>query len=144
MSEEDKGIPAEGVLSFDQHEADDGSGAYVLISEYTDQGGAGDSPPIRSVKQNVWIDPKVEAEHFDEGNVGIATITTENLSYIRNVMNGSYIRFDQVDLSGIRELKYRIQGVGAGGEIAVHLDRSEEHTSELQSRGHLVCRILLE
>src|SRR5690625_6098509 len=27
--------------------------------------------------------------------------------------------------------------IGAGG-------RSEEHTSELQSRGHLVCRLLLE
>src|SRR5690625_5948697 len=25
-----------------------------------------------------------------------------------------------------------------------HLNRSEEHTSELQSRGHLVCRLLLE
>src|SRR5215510_9239006 len=25
-----------------------------------------------------------------------------------------------------------------------HLARSEEHTSELQSRGHLVCRLLLE
>src|SRR5690625_6675886 len=25
-----------------------------------------------------------------------------------------------------------------------HLTRSEEHTSELQSRGHLVCRLLLE
>src|SRR5207253_7387431 len=25
-----------------------------------------------------------------------------------------------------------------------HEDRSEEHTSELQSRGHLVCRLLLE
>src|SRR5690625_6572613 len=31
-------------------------------------------------------------------------------------------------------------------EIAERLldDRSEEHTSELQSRGHLVCRLLLE
>src|SRR5207253_10570816 len=28
------------------------------------------------------------------------------------------------------------------GDIA--RDRSEEHTSELQSRGHLVCRLLLE
>src|SRR5690625_7051591 len=27
---------------------------------------------------------------------------------------------------------------------AVHVRRSEEHTSELQSRGHLVCRLLLE
>src|SRR5437870_8133444 len=29
-------------------------------------------------------------------------------------------------------------------ERAIELVRSEEHTSELQSRGHLVCRLLLE
>src|SRR5690625_5499815 len=36
--------------------------------------------------------------------------------------------------------------VGCGvGTITVDLaTRSEEHTSELQSRGHLVCRLLLE
>src|SRR5437660_8210248 len=28
--------------------------------------------------------------------------------------------------------------------IGGRVDRSEEHTSELQSRGHLVCRLLLE
>src|SRR5690625_6661284 len=28
--------------------------------------------------------------------------------------------------------------------IARRTERSEEHTSELQSRGHLVCRLLLE
>src|SRR3989442_8762071 len=28
--------------------------------------------------------------------------------------------------------------------VVVILDRSEEHTSELQSRPHLVCRLLLE
>src|SRR5690625_5794487 len=28
--------------------------------------------------------------------------------------------------------------------LALDLGRSEEHTSELQSRGHLVCRLLLE
>src|SRR5690625_6602920 len=32
-------------------------------------------------------------------------------------------------------------GVGMGFDPQV---RSEEHTSELQSRGHLVCRLLLE
>src|SRR5439155_25537506 len=33
-----------------------------------------------------------------------------------------------------------------GGAVvaAVGRERSEEHTSELQSRGHLVCRLLLE
>src|SRR5690625_5622188 len=33
----------------------------------------------------------------------------------------------------------------AGVALVVGIaDRSEEHTSELQSRGHLVCRLLLE
>src|SRR5439155_3543788 len=30
------------------------------------------------------------------------------------------------------------------GQRGFELSRSEEHTSELQSRGHLVCRLLLE
>src|SRR5690625_6314927 len=34
------------------------------------------------------------------------------------------------------------RGVRAG--LHPHPPRSEEHTSELQSRGHLVCRLLLE
>src|SRR5437870_10884503 len=33
---------------------------------------------------------------------------------------------------------------GAVNFTASHNPRSEEHTSELQSRGHLVCRLLLE
>src|SRR5207253_6830489 len=39
-------------------------------------------------------------------------------------------------------------GALLGGVLATTIDlratRSEEHTSELQSRGHLVCRLLLE
>src|SRR5690625_6798805 len=33
---------------------------------------------------------------------------------------------------------------GRTGQLMVGIWRSEEHTSELQSRGHLVCRLLLE
>src|SRR5207253_7619073 len=36
------------------------------------------------------------------------------------------------------------QGHGPGAGGACGRERSEEHTSELQSRGHLVCRLLLE
>src|SRR5215208_7251203 len=36
----------------------------------------------------------------------------------------------------------RCRGPGSG--IATTSARSEEHTSELRSRGHLVCRLLLE
>src|SRR3712207_1577562 len=35
-------------------------------------------------------------------------------------------------------------GATAGGTIALAHNRSEEHTSELQSRQYLVCRLLLE
>src|SRR5206468_13101177 len=38
----------------------------------------------------------------------------------------------------------RSAGVGAAGRRRRPLDRSEEHTSELQSRSDLVCRLLLE
>src|SRR5690625_6067733 len=33
---------------------------------------------------------------------------------------------------------------GRGSVVRIDATRSEEHTSELQSRGHLVCRLLLE
>src|SRR5690625_7107388 len=38
----------------------------------------------------------------------------------------------------------RSAGAVAGAGSQADRDRSEEHTSELQSRGHLVCRLLLE
>src|SRR5690625_6728602 len=40
--------------------------------------------------------------------------------------------------------KYMIRHVLRGAHDTHALLRSEEHTSELQSRGHLVCRLLLE
>src|SRR5439155_25632881 len=42
-----------------------------------------------------------------------------------------------------RARRTRRRGVQRQGPVAV-CARSEEHTSELQSRGHLVCRLLLE
>src|SRR3989442_9410112 len=38
----------------------------------------------------------------------------------------------------------RSHALGANGPAALERKRSEEHTSELQSRPHLVCRLLLE
>src|SRR2546422_1794106 len=37
-----------------------------------------------------------------------------------------------------------IDGYGRNGGLTSGSERSEEHTSELQSRLHLVCRLLLE
>src|SRR2546430_8652863 len=35
-------------------------------------------------------------------------------------------------------------GASVGGSLYALIDRSEEHTSELQSQSNLVCRLLLE
>src|SRR2546422_6299941 len=45
------------------------------------------------------------------------------------------------DLLSLARRQTRAPGDGAGRR---HVVRSEEHTSELQSRLHLVCRLLLE
>src|SRR5690625_5367344 len=48
--------------------------------------------------------------------------------------------------TAIRWQDYRINIVDTPGhaDFGGEVERSEEHTSELQSRGHLVCRLLLE
>src|SRR3712207_6866612 len=68
----------------------------------------------------------------------------EAMLYIRNGGHGLQVDPERVG----------VLGFSAGGHLAAtlstaaatglpHLDRSEEHTSELQSRQYLVCRLLL-
>src|SRR3712207_7631743 len=47
-----------------------------------------------------------------------------------------------VDVRDLRRRRPRASGEPSGG--VYHDQRSEEHTSELQSRQYLVCRLLLE
>src|SRR5690625_6165799 len=44
--------------------------------------------------------------------------------------------FRKIDREAIRNLSFSSMGVDVSD-----INRSEEHTSELQSRGHLVCRL---
>src|SRR3712207_7343941 len=46
-------------------------------------------------------------------------------------------------LQGLRHLDGRLGGLPVG-VVVIDDERSEEHTSELQSRQYLVCRLLLE
>src|SRR5437870_10599252 len=45
---------------------------------------------------------------------------------------------------GSAKLPKALAAASLGSPMVVSITRSEEHTSELQSRGHLVCRLLLE
>src|SRR5206468_9957594 len=50
-----------------------------------------------------------------------------------------------LEVSGtVEETGERVYAILAGGGHAEYAARSEEHTSELQSRSDLVCRLLLE
>src|SRR3712207_8853756 len=44
--------------------------------------------------------------------------------------------------TGVEAMRQAIEGLWRG--VTFPVERSEEHTSELQSRQHLVCRLLLE
>src|SRR5690625_5681263 len=50
--------------------------------------------------------------------------------------------FEKLEKSGLYGLHQHLQFYKILDPV--HFKRSEEHTSELQSRGHLVCRLLLE
>src|SRR5690625_7043415 len=67
------------------------------------------------------------------------------LNPLREVIRGQ--RLVVVDDSIVRGNTQRalIRMLREAGAAEIHVRiRSEEHTSELQSRGHLVCRLLLE
>src|SRR5690554_7138218 len=80
----------------------------------------------------------------------------ERLSTCRKAWSSSTIshcscsdifRLSSSGCHGLRQIDHHGgSGVaGSGFQVAAQpLDRSEEHTSELQSRPHLVCRLLLE
>src|SRR5437660_6751969 len=64
---------------------------------------------------------------------------------LRNATKHSGVKRFEVRLWGSTgEIHPTISDLGAGFDTETALKRSEEHTSELQSRGHLVCRLLLE
>src|SRR5437870_9486703 len=57
---------------------------------------------------------------------------------------GKTVRIE-VEQGGKRMIRVTDDGHGMTHDDALlAFERSEEHTSELQSRGHLVCRLLLE
>src|SRR5690625_6920496 len=67
------------------------------------------------------------------------TSTRSVMNSTRYVFKTTHVRFKNVSIN------YNLPvGEYLGSAISSVQLRSEEHTSELQSRGHLVCRLLLE
>src|SRR5687768_17631079 len=74
----------------------------------------------------------------------------ERLRVIRMLSHAGYSHmamlrmFIELDRGNSRDLKKVLDTPREDEDIFTAADRSEEHTSELQSRLHLVCRLLLE
>src|SRR3712207_8805305 len=73
--------------------------------------------------------PKARLSRYENGHVAPSIQTLERLSRALNVSEASLLGDQRAVLEQF---------------FAVLNERSEEHTSELQSRQYLVCRLLLE
>src|SRR5690625_6336397 len=77
--------------------------------------------------------------------------TSSECQSSRGIRRANNQRGERVSMSRIgrrhprsRKLLGIIATAALGATMVAGVTRSEEHTSELQSRGHLVCRLLLE
>src|SRR5690625_5705741 len=80
------------------------------------------------------------------GGYGIGSISLENMSSIIVDPNENKAYVDMDAMHARSNIERRVRYYNDRSEVpdGKLYWRSEEHTSELQSRGHLVCRLLLE
>lgn len=126
LSINDKSEAGEGLsdrIVLQEHIGKGTEGSYLLNASYTDRGANG-IEPIQSRDYIALRNPLVQAEDFDEGNVRLGTITTVFLTYATGIGHNSFIRFNKIDLSHVRQLKYRVQAQ-SGGKIELRLDRMD-------------------
>src|SRR5690625_5612901 len=67
------------------------------------------------------------------------SIGTSELTFVESDLPAFYHYAINIPGNQFSQIKYWIKD-----KLTLNRERSEEHTSELQSRGHLVCRLLLE
>src|SRR5207244_6514034 len=93
------------------------------------------------------------ANGFDAGECGVDAVYAGVVEAMMNDLSAVGIRAKVRPMeraahqAALKEKTFKhlaFQGSGAFGNAATRLERSEEHTSELQSPDHLVCRLLLE
>src|SRR5207253_7170391 len=112
----------------------------------------GQRPPftfnLDAVKEMVVIGDGANAE-FGRSTSGFVNVITK--SGTNNLDGTAHFTFKNDSLSsraknpdGTLAPKFDSMQSQTGFTIGGPFVRSEEHTSELQSRGHLVCRLLLE
>src|SRR5690625_6284740 len=86
-----------------------------------------------------------EAKHVDDEQIQglIQAICEANRIFVVGVGRSGFV--GRAFSNRLMHLGFTVYFIGEPTTPSIQEgDRSEEHTSELQSRGHLVCRLLLE
>jgi len=119
-------LPLSGRVALTEHLGKGEQGAYVLLANYQDKGANG-IEPLSARAQLVLRHPKIEVEDFDGGNVWvvIATEMTGFISYARNIYANRFVKFNQLDLTHIKSITFRLLEMGVGGTIEVRLDQPD-------------------
>jgi cytochrome c len=120
LSEQKSSLPLQGTLTLKDHVGKENTGSYLLMAQYTDKG-ANQIEPLSARSYLTLRHPLVQIEDFDEGNIRLGTITTEFLTYGTGIRHRSYVRFNQLDLTHLESVRYRVLP-GAGGRIEMRLD----------------------
>src|SRR5690554_7683730 len=76
-------------------------------------------------------------QNYTPQYLGVSMYTDEDMMLVKNVIS----RVEAYKNKATKELAIELADKIADD---LKMERSEEHTSELQSRPHLVCRLLLE
>src|SRR5690625_6193283 len=92
-------------------------------------------------RSSFWVCSYKRCNSFSIGSKGTGSLL--HMAYAINSDRASSLNsLSSYSLSV--ENKYRFFNCMVFSVMVPVLSRSEEHTSELQSRGHLLCRLLLE
>src|SRR5690625_1335999 len=95
------------------------------------------SPSIRAAAITTWAPTRLPTERSNSPE------TMTKYWPIARITNGAALRRNAISDGGWKNDGLR-KSITTSSATSTTNTRSEEHTSELQSRGHLVCRLLLE
>src|SRR3712207_3502726 len=110
----------------------------TTVKDLPDQIPAGGEEDFQMLFQELMDNYSAMEDRISEAQQNVANVDTDQIRRQGEVEATDAGRRQAREL-GVDLTK--IEGTGADGRIIV---RSEEHTSELQSRQYLVCRLLLE
>jgi len=113
-------LPLESTVILRDHMGKGNDGSYLFMASYTD-GGANGVEPLYTNAHVALRNPLIQMEDYDEGNVRMGTITTVFMTFATGIHHESFVMFRDLDLTHVKQLRYRVQSHGIGGNIEVRL-----------------------